>query len=105
RLAEAQAKITDLTVNFNEHTVDSDSQRIDLVTLRAQVEVLKAQVESYEIESRTLQERLTRRTAEAESANQQLAEERVRSENLSTHVSDLDRQIIAQSTEAEILGR
>src|SRR5207342_3630488 len=24
RLAEAQAKITDLTVNFNEHTVDSD---------------------------------------------------------------------------------
>ncbi len=105
RLAEAQTKITDMTYNFNEHTVDQDSQRIDLVTLRAQVEVLKAQIESYEIESRTLQERLTRRTAEAESANQQLAEERIRSENLSTRAGDLERQIVAQTTETEILGR
>jgi chromosome segregation ATPase len=94
-----------MTYNFNEHTVDSDTQRIDLVTLRAQVEVLKAQIESYEIESRTLQERLTRRTGEAENANQQLAEERIRSENLSTSAGDLERQIVAQTTETEILGR
>ena len=105
RLSEAQVKIAELTLNYNEHSLDSDSQRIDLVTFRAQIEVLKAQVESYEIESRTLQDRLARKISEAENANQQLAEERARSENLSTRVGDLDRQLIAQTTEAEILGR
>ena len=71
----------------------------------AQTEVLKGQVESYEREARDLQDRLNRKTAEADSATRQLAEEQARAEQLSTRVGDLDRQFIAQTTEAEILGR
>jgi DNA repair exonuclease SbcCD ATPase subunit len=104
-LAEAQAKLAEVSDQYNEHAMTADSHRIDLVTLRAQTEVLKGQVESYEKETRDLQERLNRKTAEAETASQQLAEEQARAEQLSTRVGDLDRQLIAQTTEAEILGR
>ncbi len=83
----------------------ADGHRIELVTLRAQTEVLKGQVESYEKETSDLQERLNLKTAEAETAGRQFAEEQARAEQLSTRVGDLDRQLIAQTTEAEILGR
>jgi chromosome segregation ATPase len=104
-LAEAQAKLAFISDQYNEHAMTADGQRIDLVTLRAQCEVLKGQVESYEKETRSLQERLELKTAEAENASRQLAEEQARAEQLSTAVGDLDRQHIAQTTEAEILGR
>jgi len=104
-LAEAQAKLAFITDQYNEHATTADGQRIDLVTLQAQCEVLKGQVESYEKETRSLQERLELKTAEAENAVRQLAEDQARAEQLSTQVSDLDRQHIAQTTEAEILGR
>jgi chromosome segregation ATPase len=57
-LAEAQAKLAFISDQYNEHAMTADGQRIDLVTLRAQCEVLKGQVESYEKETRSLQERL-----------------------------------------------
>jgi chromosome segregation ATPase len=104
-LAEAQAKLAFISDQYNEHAQTADGQRIDLVTLRTQCEVLKGQVESYEKETRSLQERLELKTAEAENAIRQLAEEQARAEQLSTTVGDLDRQHIAQTTEAEILGR
>ena len=104
-LTEAQARLTFITDQYNEHAMTADSHRIDLVTLRAQCEVLNGQVESYEKETRSLQERLELKTAEAENASRQLAEEQARAEQLSTKVGDLDRQHIAQTTEAEILGR
>ncbi len=104
-LAEAQAKLAVMSVQYSEDTMTADNARIDLVTLRAQTEVLKGQVESYEKETRDLQDRLNRKTAEAESASQQLIEEQSRAEQFSTRAGDLDRQVIAQTTEAEILGR
>jgi DNA repair exonuclease SbcCD ATPase subunit len=104
-LTEAQARLTFITDQYNEHAMTADSHRIDLVTLRAQCEVLNGQVESYEKETRSLQERLELKTAEAENASRQLAEEQARAEQLSTKVGDLDRPHIAQTTEAEILGR
>ena len=36
-----------------------DSQRVELAALRAQAEVLKGQIESYEKETRELQERVS----------------------------------------------
>ena len=104
-LAEAQAKLSDVTAVFNEHAQTADSQRIDLVTMRAHTEVLKGQIESYEKETKELQERLARKSAEADAASQQLVEEQARAESYATRIGDLDRQLIAQTTEAEILGR
>ena len=73
--------------------------------LRTQTEVFKGQIESYEKETRDLQSRLGSATAEVASLGQQLAEERGRTETLGNRIGELDRLLIAQTTEAEILGR
>src|SRR5205823_10831331 len=44
-------------------------------------------------------------TAFAETTSQQLAEERVRTENFSHRVGELERQLVAQTTQSEILDR
>ena len=104
-LADAQAKLGQLTGNINEASLTADSQRVELLALRAQVEVLKSQIESMEKEAAELEERLSLKTAEAEAGQRQLAEERSRSEQLGTRINELERQLVAQTTEAEILDR
>jgi chromosome segregation ATPase len=73
--------------------------------LRAQAEALKGQIESYEIETKELSTRTERDQAELAAARQQLAEERERSDTLGSRVTELERHLVAQTTEAEILGR
>jgi chromosome segregation ATPase len=104
-LAEARAELTAVTASRNDSSVTVDSQRVELVTVRAQVEVLKGQIESYDKETRDLQERLGRATTEAETNRQQLVEEIAKSDTLTNRVAELERQVIAQTTEAEVLGR
>ena len=105
RLAETRAALASLTTSHNESAMTIDSQRIELATLRAQAEVLKGQIESYEKETRELRERLTRDNAEAETTRQVLVQERSKTESLSLRITELERQLVAQTTEAEILER
>jgi chromosome segregation ATPase len=104
-LAETQAQLAQVSGNLHETGTTSESQRVELVALHAQIEVLKGQIESYDKEARELHERIARETAAAEATNQQLAEERVRTENFGHRVSELERQLVAQTTQAEILDR
>ena len=104
-LAATQAKLVQTSGNFHERSVTADSQRVELVALRAQVEVLKGQIESYESETKELRERLSNKTTEVELLVQQLNAERAKAEQLGNRKGELDRQIMAQSTEAEILNR
>jgi chromosome segregation ATPase len=83
----------------------SDSQRIELVALRTQIDSLKHRVTDKEKEVDTIQDRVERERSDAAKAAQSLAEERGKVENLGTRVGELERQLIAQTTEAEILGR
>src|SRR5262249_49812439 len=55
--------------------VTVDSQRVELVALRAQVEVLKGQIESYDKETRELQQKLSAESASLASAHAELAQE------------------------------
>src|SRR6516164_7362018 len=71
---------------------------------RAQTEALKGQIESYEKETKALWDHLNTKTAELEAANQQLAEERSRADNLASRAGELDRQLTAQTAESEVLG-
>jgi chromosome segregation ATPase len=105
RLADSRAALASLTASHNESAMTIDSQRVDLATVRAQAEVLKGQIESYEKETRELRERLARDNAEAETTRQAFAEERTRTEALTNRVGELERQLVAQTTEAEILER
>jgi chromosome segregation ATPase len=104
-LASAQAELAQATTNFHESSMSSDSHRVELVALRTQSELLHEQIESWEKEAKELWDRLTSKTNEAQSLGQQLAEERGRANQLSGRVGELERHLVAQSTDAEVLGR
>ncbi len=105
KLAGAQAQIGELTTNFNDSSLTADSQRVELVALRAQVDVYKSQIESLERETKDLIERLGLKTSESEATSRLLVDERARSDALGTRINELERQLVAQTTETEILDR
>jgi chromosome segregation ATPase len=104
-LAGAQAQIGELTTNFNDSSITADSQRIELVALRAQADVLKGQIEALQREGKDLTERLNLKTSEAEATSRLLVDERGRSDTLGSRINELERQLVAQTTETEILDR
>jgi chromosome segregation ATPase len=104
-LTATQAELAQMSSSFHESSVTADSQRVELVAMRAQVEVLKSQIESYEKEVKELRDRLTYKTSESAMYSQQLTEERLKTEQAGNRVGELDRHILAQSTEAEVLNR
>ena len=104
-LAEARARLTTTSTSMNDSALTVDSQRVELVTVRAQIEVLRGQVESYDKESRELHERLTIETTAADATRHALADEIAKSQALTTRIAELERQVVAQTTEAEVLGR
>jgi chromosome segregation ATPase len=105
RFAETQADLARVSGNFHDSSVTADSQRVELAALRAQGEMLKGQIEGYGKETKELRDRLARKTSEGELLYQQLTEERGKAEQLGNRVGELDRQLLAQSTETEVLNR
>jgi chromosome segregation ATPase len=104
-LADKQGELALLTAQLGERTVLSDSQKIEIVALRSQVETLKAQIDRIESDVRETEGRLNRQRSDAAAASSELGEERGRVEDFSARVGELERQLVAQTTEAEILGR
>lgn len=104
-LEETGARLSNASTTVNDTALTVDSQRVELVTARAQIEVLKGQIESYDKESRELHERLTIETTAGDATRQALTSEIAKSEGLTSRVAELERQVIAQTTEAEVLGR
>ena len=76
-----------------------------MTALRTQVEALKDRVSGHEREAHEISDRLSRERKEAAAATAELQEERGKVEKLSDRVSQLERQLVAQTTEAEVLGR
>jgi chromosome segregation ATPase len=105
QLEETRAKLATISMNANDSALTVDGQRVELVTARAQIEVLKGQIETYDKESRELRERFTIESTAADATRQALTSEIAKSEGLTSRVTELERQIIAQTTEAEVLGR
>src|SRR5262249_29172477 len=103
-LASTRTEVVQVTANFNDASVAAGGQAVELVALRAQTEALKGKIDSYEKEPKALWDHLNGKTAELETAKQQLAEERGRADNLTNRVGELDRQLTAQTSESEVLG-
>ncbi len=76
-----------------------------MVALRTQVEALKNRINDYEKEAREIGDRLDRERKDASDATAELNDERGKVEQLGDRVGQLERALIAQTTEAEILGR
>jgi predicted nucleic acid-binding Zn-ribbon protein len=103
-LAERQSDLAKMTSDFNDRSVTAESRQVELVAVRTQIEELKSRVAEAEKEYSTTQARLTHEQGESATATRELTEARRHVENLSQRVSDLDRQLIAQIKEAEMLG-
>ncbi len=104
-LSDKESDLARLTAELGERTVVSDSQRIEIVALKSQVETLKAQIERIEWDVKDTGDRLSRQRSDADAATNELGEERGRVDNIGNRVMELERNLVAQTTEAEILGR
>jgi chromosome segregation ATPase len=104
-LAETQSELANLTASLSVSSLDSDSQRIEVVSLRAQTEMFKDRIDSFQKETTDLRTRLAQTSTELEAASLGLAEERAKTEVFHTHIEELERLLVAQTTEAEISGR
>jgi chromosome segregation ATPase len=104
-LADKQAELSKVAGDLDERAVTADSQRIELVALRTQVEALKDRVTGHERDAQEIGDRLGRERQAAASASSELNEERAKGDKLSDRVMQLERALVAQTTEAEVLGR
>jgi len=104
-LADKEAALAKLTAELGHRTILTDTQKAEIATLNTQVEALKAQLDRYEKDVEDAETRLTRERSDADSATKELSDERNKVENLGGRVTQLQRQLVAQATEAEILGR
>src|SRR5579872_2657729 len=103
-LTDKQAELAKLNTELNDRSMVADSRQVELVAVRAQIEELKSRVGDAENEVSATQTRLAQERGESETATRNLAEARSRVENLSQRVTDLDRQLIVQVKEAEMLS-
>jgi chromosome segregation ATPase len=104
-LAQTRTQLEKTTADHSEAAVTVDSQRVELVALRAQIEVLKGQIESYDKETRELQQKLAGEGANLAATHTELTQERRRAETLNGRTTELERMLVAQTTESEVLGR
>jgi chromosome segregation ATPase len=103
-LTEKQGELAKINSELSDRSMVADSRQVELVAVRTQIEELKNRVGDAEKEFAETQTRLTKERADSEKATSELLEARSRVENLSQRVTDLDRQLIGQVKEAELLG-
>jgi chromosome segregation ATPase len=103
-LSDKQGELARINTELSDRSIMAESRQVELVAVRAQIVELERRVGEAEKEFSATQMRLTQERGESETATRELGEARGRVENLSQRVTDLDRQLIAQVKEAEILG-
>jgi chromosome segregation ATPase len=103
-LTNKQGELAKINSELSDRSMVADSRQVELVAVRTQIEELKSRVTDAEKEFSETQTRLARERADSEKVTGDLTEARSRVENLSQRVADLDRQLIGQVKEAEMLG-
>jgi chromosome segregation ATPase len=104
-LADKEAEQKKLTFEFTDKSVLADSQRVELAALSTQIDALKTHVSDYQREVHETQARLDRERSDAAAVGQELGQERGKAANLGDRVIELERQLVAQTNEAESLAR
>jgi len=103
-LTDKQAELAKINHDLSDRSMVAESRQVELVAVRAQIDELKNRVGDAEKEFAATQARLTQERTDSEVASRELNDARSRVENLSQRVTDLDRQLIIQVKEAEMLG-
>jgi chromosome segregation ATPase len=104
-LSDKQATMTRLSSDLGDRTAMSDSQRIELIALKTQIDALRIRIGDYEQDIKKVEDRLEKERADSVQATCDLGDERGKVENLGKRVGQLEQQLVAQSTEAEFLGK
>ena len=104
-LQDKQAELAKVSADLGERSATADSQRVEATALRVQVEALKERVTGHEHEAHEIGDRLARERTAAAAATAELTEARGKVEKLSDRVMELERALMAQTTETEVLGR
>jgi chromosome segregation ATPase len=104
-LADKQADLAKIVAELGERSIMADSQRVELAALRTQIEAMKVSVADHERAVRASEEKLARQRAEAEVAARQSGDERSKLDGLTVRAGELDRQLLVQKTEAEVMSR
>ncbi|SFJ10558.1 hypothetical protein [Bradyrhizobium sp. Gha] len=103
-LVDKQSELARINSELSDRSMMAESRQVELVAVRAQIEELKNRVGDAEKEFTATQARLTQERTESETASRELGDARGRVENLSQRVTELDRQLIVQVKEAEMLS-
>ena len=104
-LADKQADLAKIVAELGERSIAADSQRVELAALRTQIEAMKVSVADHERAVRASEEKLAGQRAEAETAARQSGDERSKLDGLTVRAGELDRQLLVQKTEAEVMSR
>ena len=104
-LADKQADLAKIVAELGERSIMADSQRVELAALRTQIEAMKVSVADYERAVRATEEKLGRERAEAEAAARQSGDERSKLDGLAARAGELERQLLVEKTEAEVMSR
>ena len=103
-LKDKQNELGKLNAELSDRSMMAENRQVELIAVRAQIDELKNRVADAEKEFSTTQMRLQQERGESEKATREVGEARSRVENLSQRVTDLDRQLILQVKEAEMLA-
>jgi chromosome segregation ATPase len=104
-LADTKAALARVTAELGERTAVCDGQNVEILALNTQVDALKLQLEDLEKDLRDSQDRLQRARGGADITTAELVAERSKAQNLANRVAELERELAAQTAEAEILSR
>ena len=104
-LADKEAELSKLVAELGDHSINADNQRVELAALRTQVEAMKVSVADYEATMKETEERLHRERSDAAAAANDLTDARGKLEGLNTHTAELERELVAHTTEAELLSK
>jgi chromosome segregation ATPase len=104
-LSDKEAELAKMMGDLDERSSIADSQKIDIVALKTQVDALKDRLDGAGSELKAVEDRRDSERVELKAATHELSEERGKVENLGRRTSELEQQLVAQTTEAEILSR
>lgn len=104
-LSGKESELARLTAALDERSVMTDNQRLEIAALKTQIEELRAQLAHAGKDLSGTAARVTQERKAAEAAAQELAKERAKATNFSGRIAQLERQLVAQTTEAEVLGK
>jgi len=102
---DKEAELARMIAALDERSGEAEAQKVEIVALKGQVDTLKDRLTAASNDLKTVEDRRDAERVELKAATQELQEERGKVENLGRRVSELEQALVAQTTEAELLGR